>query len=373
MICFALIDSSTDIIGHYGPWLVGWMAGWFLLWRMRPLPGAERFQRNVGAPVSAAGQRPSVAVIIPARNEARSLPELLVPLLAGTRPGDELVVVDDHSTDTTTTVALRHGARVEHPPELPDGWLGKPHACWHGARSTSAEVLAFIDADVRPPADLVDRLAAAVAHRPDRVISVQPWHRPGSPSEHLSVFCNITALMGVGRFSAIGPWTSPQSAFGPVLAMHRDLYHRIGGHGSEAVRTKHTEDIAIARAAGGAELFTGASDIAFRMYPGGLADLIRGWTRSLATGARSVRWWAGVGTLAWIWSLAAGWSVAWWLYLPSAAQVWVLGRRAGSFSPFTALVYPIPLAVFVWIFVRSTFSVIARREVVWKQRRVAAR
>jgi 4,4'-diaponeurosporenoate glycosyltransferase len=369
MICFAFIDVSgvsiTETLTRYGPWLFGWLAGWLLLWRLRPLPG-------VGSYTERPRRRP-VAVIIPARDEAEALPGLLPPLLAGSRPGDELVVVDDHSGDATTTVALRNGARAEHPCHPPEGWLGKPNACWHGTRVTRAEVLAFIDADVRPPADLIDRLAAAVAAHDDEVISVQPWHRPGSAVEHLSLFCNITALMGVGRFSIVGGRIAPRTAFGPVLALSRPLYDRIGGHAHPEVRGRHTEDIAIARQAGSAQLYTGSPDIAFRMYPGGLGDLVRGWTRSLATGARSVRWWAAAGTLAWVWSLAAGWTVAWWLYLPSALQVWVLGRRAGAFSPLAAIAYPIPLVVFLWVFVRSGVAVIFARRVTWKDRAVNAR
>lgn len=369
MNCFAFIDvsgvSTTETLTTYGPWLVGWLAGWLLLWRLRPLPSVDAYPQRP--------PRRSVAVIIPARDEAEALPALLPPLLAGSRPGDELMVVDDHSSDATSTIALRHGARVEHPPEPPEGWLGKPNACWHGARSSTAEILAFIDADVVPPADLIDRIAAAVAAHTGEVVSVQPWHRPGSWTEHLSLFCNITALMGVGRFSIIGERIAPRTAFGPVLAIGRDRYEQIGGHAHREVRSRHTEDIAIARQAGSAQLYTGAPDIAFRMYPGGLSDLVRGWTRSLATGARSVRWWAALGTVAWIWSLAAGPTVAWWLYVPSALQVWVLGRRAGAFSAWAAITYPIPLAVFAWVFVRSAIAVIFGRRVEWKRRHVDAR
>jgi 4,4'-diaponeurosporenoate glycosyltransferase len=84
------------------------------------------------------------------------------------------------------------------PPDLPDGWLGKPHACWHGAQATRAPVLAFVDADVRPDPDLVDRLGGAVDAHPGEIVSVQPWHVVERPTEHLSMLCNVTALMGVG-------------------------------------------------------------------------------------------------------------------------------------------------------------------------------
>ena len=39
-------------------------------------------------------------------------------------------------------------------------------------------------------------------------------------------------------------------------------------------------------------------------------------------------------------------------------------------SPLTALVYPIPLAFFVGVFLRSAYLTYVRREVAWRGRRV---
>jgi 4,4'-diaponeurosporenoate glycosyltransferase len=353
-------DAAWTTVVEFAPYAMGWMVGWALLWRLRPLP-------------SPAPARDPIAVVVPARNEADSLPRLVPALVAAARPGDEVVVVDDHSTDATAEVAARLGATVTTPPDLSAGWLGKPHACWHGANSTSAGTLVFLDADVQPSVDLLDRIAAAVHAHPGEVVSVQPYHVPGRPAEHLSMLFNITALMGVGRFSIWGARVAPRAAFGPVLAIERTTYERVGGHAHPDVRAMHTEDIALARLVGAAQLYTGRPDVCFRMYPGGARELVRGWTRSVATGARSVRWWLAVATAAWVWSLAGGMFVSPWLYLTSAVQVLVLSRRAGRFSPLMAALYPLALAVFVLVFVRSAVAVVLRRDVVWKQRRVAAR
>ena len=342
------------------PYLVGFTAGWFGLWRPRRLP----------AP---AVSRPAVAVVVPARNEAAALPHLLTALLAGARPGDEIVVVDDHSTDATSSVASTLGARVLGAPALPEGWLGKPHACWHGARHTSAPILVFVDADVRPARDLLDRLAAAVAEHPGRVVSVQPWHAVERPTEQLNVLFNVSALMGVGAFSLAGDGHSTRAAFGPVLALRRESYDAVGGHAGAGVRDRHTEDIALARTIGGAALFTGRPDVAFRMYPGGLRELVDGWTRSIATGVRAAPWWGVAATIAWIWSLAGGWLAVPWVYPLSVLQVWVLARRAGSFSPWVAVLYPLTVLVFVVVVVRSAWWVVRGRDVMWKDRRVPAR
>ena len=136
----------------------------------------------------------------------------------------------------------------------------------------------------------------------------------------------------------------------------------------------HTEDIGLARAVGRSRLFVGERNgTSFRMYPGGLSDLVRGWGRSIATGARFTPWWLGLAALAWIWSLAGGWIAAPIVYPLSALQIWLLGRRAGTTRPLAALLYPVLVAVFVVVFVRSALAVLLRRDVDWKGRRVGAR
>ena len=280
-------------------------------------------------------------------------------------------MVDDHSDDATGEIATRLGARVVTPPDLPEGWLGKPHACWHGARSTAAPLLLFVDADVRPAPDLLDRLALAWSECPDGVVSMQPWHHTETWAEQASLLANVTALMGSGGFTVAGSGVSPTVAFGPVLAIGRGIYDDTGGH--RAVRTMHTEDIGLARLAGTSRLYTGRPDTSFRMYPDGFGQLVQGWTRSIATGARFTSWWLSLAVMLWVWSLAGGWLAEPLVYPLSALQFWVLGRRAGSMHPVTAALYPLAVVVFAWIFLRSLFAIVFRRDVTWKERSVAAR
>lgn len=353
---------------------LGWSLGWLLLWRERPLPAVAPVTGTLAA-------RSSIAVIVPARNEAHALGDLAAAITMQLRAGDEFIVVDDHSTDDTASIAVRAGAHVVQALELPDGWLGKPNACWAGVEASSAATLLFLDADVRPSTDLLDRVAAMVEEYPDLIVSVQPWHRTVGWQEQASLLCNITALMGSGAFTIASGRVRATVAFGPVLAVGRDTYQRIGGH--EGVRTMHTEDIGLARAAGGATLFTGRPDISFRMYPGGLGESIRGWTRSIATGARFARGWIALATACWVAALAGGWLASGIpprapftsaiVYALCVGQVWVLGRRAGSIHPLTALLFPLAIMMLVVVFLRSAFAVVLRRDITWKGRRVEAR
>ncbi|WP_158412359.1 glycosyltransferase [Ilumatobacter nonamiensis] len=341
---------------------IGWSIGWFLLWNARSLPPTITTERT------------AVTVVIPARNEAHALSHLLQPLVDQRRRGDRIIVVDDHSTDGTAAIAREHGAEVITAAPLQDGWLGKPNACFAGAQASTGDILVFLDADVRPGPTLLDDLAAQVTDAPDTVISVQPWHRMDTPGEQASLLCNVTALMGCGAFTPFAHRTAANVAFGPVLAVARSTYDRVGGHAHPDVRAKHTEDIALARTIGRSRLFVGAPDsTTFRMYPSGMAELVRGWTRSFADGARSTRWWLTLATAGWLCSVAGGWIAIPWAYPLIALQIWILGRRAGTTRLLAALLFPLLVVVFVAIVVRSAITLLTGRAVTWKGRHVDPR
>jgi glucosyl-3-phosphoglycerate synthase len=93
----------------------------------------------------------STTVCLPARNEAATVGEI-VARIADHPLVDEVVVVDDHSTDGTGEAASAAGATVvraaEVLPELGEG-PGKGQALWKGVASSTGDVVAFCDADLR--------------------------------------------------------------------------------------------------------------------------------------------------------------------------------------------------------------------------------
>ena len=92
-----------------------------------------------------------ISVIIPAKNEAVNLQKLL-PLLADTLPGAEIIVVSDGSTDETTAICEQHGIRViAHPYSKGNGASIKT-----GARHATREILVTMDGDGQhKPADVL--------------------------------------------------------------------------------------------------------------------------------------------------------------------------------------------------------------------------
>lgn len=360
--------SSPRVLLQAAPWL----SGLWLLWRVRLLgPGRD-------------GPLGTVAVVVPARDEEANLAGLLSSLAAQTRPADEVLVVDDHSTDATATVARRAGTVVVEADPLPQGWTGKAWACWTGARLTTADTLVFLDADTTLAPDALARLVAEHG-RHGGLLSVQPFHRTRRPYEWLSAFFNVVAMMGVDAFSPLGGRLPPSGAFGPCLVTRRSDYGAVGGH--RAVRGEVLDDVrlglAFRRAGLPVRCYGGRGTVAFRMYPAGLGSLVEGWSKNFASGAGVTRLPTLALILVWLSGcLAAGWypartlfgggppvAASLGLYAAYAAQLqWMLGR-VGRFGP-AAAVFPVPLAFFVVVFVRSLVSTVVLGRVRWKGRTI---
>src|SRR4030081_2503736 len=99
------------------------------------------------APETAAS-RPTVSVIVPARNEEACLGACLESLVAQAGVGFEIIVVNDASTDRTREIAQSFPqVRVVNAGPPPSGWTGKNNAMAAGARVAIGEWLLFTDAD----------------------------------------------------------------------------------------------------------------------------------------------------------------------------------------------------------------------------------
>lgn len=367
-----------------------WGAGTWLLWRV---PGAKPPCDGGGAEPSGTErmgtERPvTVSVVVPARNEEARLPALLRSLAAQSRPPEEVLVVDDASSDATALVAGAMGAAVIAPGELPAGWTGKAWACAAGARAASSSVLVFLDADTWLLADGIERLLAEHARQGGLgIVTVAPFHRVQRPYERLSAMCNLVTMMGTGAFTPRGGWAASVGSFGPCVVCSRTVYEALGGHG--AIRGGILDDLCgLFRAAGRpVRMLGGRGSVEYRMYPDGLAELGGGWAKNLASGAAMTRPVVLALVVAWVSGLLAapwrlgrtaagraaagrggGWSLG--TYVAYGLQVeWML-RRIGSFGRGTGVIYPAPLGAFLACFVASLRRTLGPGQVRWKGRRV---
>src|SRR5712671_2182279 len=113
-------------------------AAWACLIAWLILRAARQFRAHRALPVGeSASAEHSVAIIVPARNEARNIGQCLSGLSAqrGLAAGSSIIVVDDGSRDGTADkirAAAQNDGRIGlvEAGALPVGWMGKPYACW---------------------------------------------------------------------------------------------------------------------------------------------------------------------------------------------------------------------------------------------------
>ncbi|KMO15680.1 glycosyltransferase family 2 protein [Methylobacterium platani] len=153
-------------------------------------------------PTPVTGRRPSLAILVPAHDEAALIAGTVATLRAGLAPGDRLLVVADNCGDATAAAARAAGAEVveRHDPAR----RGKGYALDFGYRHLAAtglpETLVVIDADCAvAPADL-DRLvrrSAALDGPVQAAYRLDPPPQASSSTLRLATFA--TLLKQIGR------------------------------------------------------------------------------------------------------------------------------------------------------------------------------
>lgn len=325
-----------------------------------------------------------VSVIIPARNEERNLPLLLSDLKSQNLQAYEVICADDGSEDGTARIAASFGALLLSLPVKPENWIGKSWACQNGADNAGGDAFLFLDADVRLGPDGLHRLIRTY-QQSGSVISVLPYHKTEKKYEQLSLFFNLVqfAANGLGL-----PFARRHiGLYGPVILISRQDYYAAGGHAS--IKNSIIDDVALGKKLKEAgipfRLFLGDKDISFRMYRGGVQDLLNGWTKNQAAGAMNTPAVTFLMVFLWVTSCTSApvqiirsviqGSYVWAGVFLSLYFLWVLelkriSSRTGSFTDPWILFYPVPLLVFLGVFFRSLFKKIFHRKVVWKDREI---
>lgn len=325
-----------------------------------------------------------ISIIIPARNEESSLSYLLQDLKQQSYPIQEILCVDDCSTDNTTKIAASLGVKVITITDKPEDWTGKAWACQKGGEVARGDLFLFLDADVRLSPDAIFSLIQTYDEN-QCVVSVQPYHQMEKSHEQFSFIFNLMqiAANGTSMVSKIGN----VGLYGPVILFDKEIYRSIGGHVS--AKSSIVDDLALGEKLTQAgfpfKLFLGGEDISFRMYGGGFSDLLGGWTKNFATGA--------LKTPPLLFSMVFLWITSCTLVLISVIQaiimqnlfyviifsllyvLWVLelsriAPEIGNFKRYVKNAFPIYMALFIGVLALSFIKKLFHLNVVWKGRKI---
>jgi glycosyltransferase involved in cell wall biosynthesis len=337
-----------------------------------------------------------LSVIVPARNEERSLPTCLASLLIQSEPGFvlgrqwELIIVNDDSTDRTREIAAeaatQNGVVLLDAPALDlsdrGGFTGKSNACWAGAQAARGKHLLFTDADtIHETNDLSRALHEAERHKA-LLLSYSPrqivtgfWQHAVMPlvfSELASVYPSKEVNDPVRRLAA---------ANGQFILVDRDAYFSVGGH--RAIGTNILEDVALAH-----NIKRGPRIIRFRYAPEAVStqmyrtnsEMIEGWTKNLALlfpKPVALALWRILDLLLFVGlpALAFGifWLVPWQrsvILLIWVRTLWRFYSRVAhsNFPAFDVAISIFGVPLFVYLFIRSVIHHRIKKNVVWKGR-----
>lgn len=241
---------------------------------------------------------PSVAVVVPARDEESVLGVSLPTLLVQDYPGPmRVVVVDDRSTDGTAELARRLGEQpaarfvplVLPGEEPPPGWSGKLWALAQGVRVVSSAGPGLTVPDGSPAPEFLLLTDADIAHPPSSLRRLVAWAE-STRLDQVSLMARLRVDTGWERllipafvyfFAELYPfrWVNRRgrktaAAAGGCVLVRRHALERAGG--ISAIRGAVIDDVALAKAlkASGSAVWIGLADEVRSVRPyDGLRDL----------------------------------------------------------------------------------------------------
>jgi hopene-associated glycosyltransferase HpnB len=291
------------VLGHGGYWRTG-----------QRLPPSRAEAAAKPAPPAAAEPAPAawpdVVAVIPARNEAAMLPEVLPTLLGQDYPGVlTVIVVDDCSIDGTAEVAAALGPEPGHPGRalrvlagapLPPGWAGKVWAMAQGlaqalagaGENVAGGYVLFTDADIAwRQGALRDLVRAAEADDRD-LVSQMALLRTATGWERVVVPAFVYFFAQLYPFGRVNsPRSRTAASAGGCMLVRREALERSGG--LTPIRGARIDDVALGQVIKGqrGRCWLGLSTevVSVRPYPR-LADLWQMVARSAYIQLRYSPW-----------------------------------------------------------------------------------
>jgi cellulose synthase/poly-beta-1,6-N-acetylglucosamine synthase-like glycosyltransferase len=361
----------------------GWAVyGWLALQGARRMRFLSAMLAAPGTPAPD-GPPPSLSVVVTARDEAGAIEGTVRSLLGQRHPALEILVVDDRSTDGTAAILDRLAAeagprlRVIHVASLPEGWLGKCHACHVGAARATGTWILFMDADVTLGGDdllarttlLAERLG--IDHLP-----VLPDMRPVGVLQGALLAAFEQALLFHMRFWEMEADRPRGGAgVGAFNLVRRAAYDRVGGH--TLLRLEVAEDYKLGmllKESGARQRLWSGFGLIFCPWHRGAGAVVRGLEKNFFGGTGY-----SIATVAWqslaLFVLQAGPAalllagLPWPFLVQQGALLLMLrsaSRRLGRSPLALWIAFPAAFLLLLFAYWNSTVRTLRRGGILWR-------
>ncbi len=190
---------------------------------------------------------PFISIVIPVKDGGNAFERCLQGVKASDYKDYELIVVNDSSSDDSARIALKYGARVfhtsdvpfKHKPDFPyQESMGPAGARNIGVMQAKGDIIYFIDGDVVPKRDNLERIAKLFTEQKDIAAVFGTYDdSPGCPN-FISQYRNLlhSYIHQISLVDAETFWTG-------CGAIRKDIFLKIGGFDLESFRLPSIEDI----------------------------------------------------------------------------------------------------------------------------------
>ena len=234
-------------------------------------------------------ENPLISILIPASNEEECIKRCILSLTKQDYKNIEILVLDDNSTDNTAKIVQKLSKKYPNlkyyrGEPLKKGWLGKSYACHQLAKHARGKYIIFTDADtLHFPNSISSAVACLIRYKVD-ALSVFPMQIMVTMHERMMVPFGNYIILVLFPLDLIRRVKNAMfcTAIGQFMLFKKEVYKKIGGHGS--IKGKVLEDVRISKQVkkSGYEFMIcdGRSNLYCRMYRS-FRDVVTGYSRVL--------------------------------------------------------------------------------------------
>ncbi|WP_404449223.1 glycosyltransferase family 2 protein [Sutcliffiella horikoshii] len=195
---------------------------------------------------------PLVSILVPMRDEERNVLHLIENLKELTYSNLEFILLDDHSSDATYSLAISSTDKdsrftIFQGAPLRKGWAGKVHACYQLSHAANGDFLLFLDADARLKKNTIERMLPFFQNEKVGLVTGFPRFPVTSwlsklvvPMQHFVIWLHLP--LALANYSSFKPASAAHGAF---MFFERSAYDFVEGHFS--VKSSIVEDVHLAR------------------------------------------------------------------------------------------------------------------------------